>query len=302
MTTASKLPVTGGRRLRMSPRDRVTVVMMVLIPSAVVAALVWLPAVATVVMSFFDWDGFGPFTEAKFVGGKWYSDAVTIYPAFWPAIQHNVIWLLVLFCVATPIGMLIAVLLDREVSHTKFYQTALYLPVVLSMALIGFIWQLMFSRDQGLLNALFGTQIDWYGDPKINLWSALIATAWRHVGYVMLLYLAGLKGVDPSIKEAAKMDGASESKTFFHVVFPVLFPINVVVLVITFIDSLRAFDLVWVINRGRNGLELLATEVTRNIVGEAQRIGFGSALATIMLVISTVFIIIYLRIVMSEDR
>ena len=98
------------------------------------------------------------------------------------------------------------------------------------------------------------------------------------------------------------MDGASESKTFFHVVFPVLFPINVVVLVITFIDSLRAFDLVWVINRGRNGLELLATEVTRNIVGEAQRIGFGSALATIMLVISTVFIIIYLRIVMSEDR
>lgn len=302
MTTASKLPVTGGRRLRMSTRDRVTVVMMVLIPTAVVAALVWLPAVATVVMSFFDWDGFGPFTEAKFVGGKWYSDAVTIYPAFWPAIQHNVIWLLVLFCVATPIGMLIAVLLDREVSHTKFYQTALYLPVVLSMALIGFIWQLMFSRDQGLLNALFGTQIDWYGDPKINLWSALIATAWRHVGYVMLLYLAGLKGVDPSIKEAAKMDGASESKTFFHVVFPVLFPINVVVLVITFIDSLRAFDLVWVINRGRNGLELLATEVTRNIVGEAQRIGFGSALATIMLVISTVFIIIYLRIVMSEDR
>jgi len=207
MTTASKLPVTGGRRLRMSTRDRVTVVMMVLIPTAVVAALVWLPAVATVVMSFFDWDGFGPFTEAKFVGGKWYSDAVTIYPAFWPAIQHNVIWLLVLFCVATPIGMLIAVLLDREVSHTKFYQTALYLPVVLSMALIGFIWQLMFSRDQGLLNALFGTQIDWYGDPKINLWSALIATAWRHVGYVMLLYLAGLKASTPPSRRRRKWTG-----------------------------------------------------------------------------------------------
>lgn len=136
----------------------------------------------------------------------------------------------------------------------------------------------------------------------MNLWSALIATSWRHMGYVMLLYLAGLKGVDPALKEAAKIDGASETKTFFHVVFPVMFPINVVVLVITFIDSLRAFDLVWVINRGRNGLELLATEVTRNIVGEAQRIGFGSALATIMLVISTIFIIIYLRIVMKEDR
>ena len=286
----------------MSTRDRVTVVLMVLIPTSVVATLVWLPAIATIVFSFFDWDGFGPFSEAKFVGTRWYVEAATIYPAFWPAIQNNVIWLLVLFFIATPIGLLVAVLLDREASHTKFYQTSLYLPVVLSMALIGFIWQLMFSRDQGLLNAVLGTSIDWYGDPSINLYSALIATSWRHVGYVMLLYLAGLKGVDLALKEAARIDGASEVQTFFHVVFPVMFPINVVVLVITFIDSLRAFDLVWVINRGRNGLELLATEVTRNIVGEAQRIGFGSALATIMLVISTVFIIIYLRIVMKEDR
>ncbi len=286
----------------MSTRDRVTVALMVLIPTSVVATLVWLPAMATIVFSFFDWDGFGPFTEAKFVGTRWYVEAATIYPAFWPAIRNNVVWLLVLFFIATPIGLLVAVLLDREASHTKFYQTSLYLPVVLSMALIGFIWQLMFSRDQGLLNAVLGTSIDWYGDPSINLYSALIATSWRHVGYVMLLYLAGLKGVDIALKEAARIDGATEVQTFFHVVFPVMFPINVVVLVITFIDSLRAFDLVWVINRGRNGLELLATEVTRNIVGEAQRIGFGSALATIMLVISTVFIIIYLRIVMKGDQ
>lgn len=303
MTAANQAPVTGRhRKARLSTRDRVTVALMILIPTAVAATLVWVPAMATIVMSFFDWDGFSPFSEAKFVGTRWYTEAATIYPAFWPAIQHNVIWLLVLFGIATPIGLLLAVLLDREASHTKFYQTSLYLPVVLSMALIGFIWQLMFSRDQGLLNALLGTTIDWYGDPNINLWSALIATSWRHVGYVMLLYLAGLKGVDVALKEAARIDGASEVQTFFQVVFPVMFPINVVVLVITFIDSLRAFDLVWVINRGRNGLELLATEVTRNIVGEAQRIGFGSALATIMLVISTVFIIIYLRIVMKEDR
>ena len=303
MTAATKAPVTGRhRKARMSTRDRVTVALMILIPTAVAATLVWVPAMATIVMSFFDWDGFSPFSEAKFVGTRWYTEAATIYPAFWPAIQHNVIWLLVLFGIATPIGLLLAVLLDREASHTKFYQTSLYLPVVLSMALIGFIWQLMFSRDQGLLNALLGTTIDWYGDPNINLWSALIATSWRHVGYVMLLYLAGLKGVDVALKEAARIDGASEVQTFFQVVFPVMFPINVVVLVITFIDSLRAFDLVWVINRGRNGLELLATEVTRNIVGEAQRIGFGSALATIMLVISTVFIIIYLRIVMKGDQ
>lgn len=302
MTTQAVAKPRRGKGLKLSGRDRVTVVLMMLIPTLFAATLVWLPAIASVMLSFFNWDGFGPVTEAQPVGFRWYQEAATIYPAFWPAIRHNLIWLAALFLIATPIGILCAVLIDRETRHTKFYQTALYLPVVLSMALIGFVWQLVFSRDQGLLNTILGTSIDWYGDSRYNLWAALIATSWRHVGYVMLLYLAGLKGVDPALKEAASIDGASEVRTFFQVVFPVMFPINVVVLVITFIDSLRAFDLVWVINRGRNGLELLASEVTRNIVGEAQRIGFGSALATIMLIISSVFIVIYLRIVLKEDR
>jgi multiple sugar transport system permease protein len=79
-------------------------------------------------------------------------------------------------------------------------------------------------------------------------------------------------------------------------------PINVIVFVITVIESLRAFDLVWVINKGRNGLELLSALVTSNVVGEASRIGFGSALATIMLVISVVFIVIYLSTVFREEE
>ena len=72
-------------------------------------------------------------------------------------------------------------------------------------------------------------------------------------------------------------------------------PINLIVLVVTVIESLRAFDIVWIVNKGRNGLEIIAALVTQNIVGEASRIGFGSALATIMLVISSVFVVIYLR-------
>jgi multiple sugar transport system permease protein len=193
------------------------------------------------------------------------------------------------------------VLVDRGVAGTRFYQTSIYLPVVLSLALIGFIWQLIYSRDQGLINAVPGGTTDWYGDPNVNLWAALVAASWRHAGYIMLLYLAGLKGVDPSLREAAKIDGASESQTFFKVVFPVMRPINIIVLVVTFIESLRAFDLVWVINKGRNGLELISTLVTQNVVGEASRIGFGSALATIMLLISSVLVFIYLRIAMKED-
>ncbi|MFD6566461.1 carbohydrate ABC transporter permease [Micromonospora profundi] len=298
-------PTTGGRRRRLrllSRTDRVVITLMVLVPLLLVTAFVWLPAAATVVLSSTDWDGIGPLNEIDFVGARNYSDVVNIYPPFVPAIQNNLLWLAVLFLVATPFGMFLAVLLDKELRGSRFYQTALYLPVVLSLALIGFVWQLLYSRDQGLINAVFGSSIDWYGDSNVNIWAVMVASGWRHVGYIMLLYLAGLKGVDPSLREAAAVDGASESRTFFRVVFPVLRPINVIVLVVTVIESLRAFDLVWVVNKGRNGLELISALVTQNVVGEASRIGFGSALATIMLVVSLVFITIYLATVMRENR
>ncbi|MEU4400010.1 carbohydrate ABC transporter permease [Micromonospora orduensis] len=296
---------TGGRRRRLrllSRTDRVVITLMVLVPLLIVTGFVWLPAAATVLLSGTNWDGIGPLNEIEFVGARNYSDVVNIYPPFVPAIQHNLLWLAVLFVVATPFGMFLAVLLDKELRGSRFYQTALYLPVVLSLALIGFVWQLLYSRDQGLINAVFGSNIDWYGDSNVNIWAVMVASGWRHVGYIMLLYLAGLKGVDPSLREAAAVDGASESRTFFRVVFPVLRPINIIVLVVTVIESLRAFDLVWVVNKGRNGLELISALVTQNVVGEASRIGFGSALATIMLVVSLVFITIYLATVMRENR
>jgi multiple sugar transport system permease protein len=293
----------GPRKVkRLSTVDRVVVTLMVTIPLLIVVGLVWVPAISTVLLSFTNWNGIGALSTIKWVGTKNYHDVFTIYPPFKPAIEHNLLWLVVLFFIATPFGMFLAVLIDKEMRGSRFYQTALYLPVVLSLALVGFIWQLQYSQDQGLLNAVLGTNIDWYGDPKVNIWAVLVASSWRHVGYIMLLYLAGLKGVDPSLREAAQVDGASETKTFFRIVFPVLRPINIIVVVITVIESLRAFDLVWVVNKGRNGLELISALVTQNVVGEASRIGFGSALATIMLVISLIFIAFYLTAVMREDR
>lgn len=294
--------VSGTRSLRgLSGGDRLLVGGMITVPTLLVIVLIWVPAFATVVLSFTNWNGFGPILDAEFIGVRNYRDIASIYPPFWPAIEHNVVWLLALFLVFTPFGMFIAVLLDREMKGSRFYQTSFYLPVVLSIALIGFIWQLIYSRDQGLLNAVLGTTIDWYGDPKYNLWAAIVANGWRHTGYVMLMYLAGLKGVDPSIREAASVDGAGQVRTYFSIVLPVMRPINIIVLVITVIEGLRAFDLVWVINRGQNGLELISTLVTANVIGEASRIGFGSALATIMLLISSVFIVIQLRVTMREE-
>jgi multiple sugar transport system permease protein len=291
-----------GRHVQASGTDRVFLALMVGVPTLLVVGLVWLPAVATVVLSFASWTGVGDLSTIKWIGTQNYVNVFTIYPPFKPALQHNVIWLAFLFVLPTCFGIFLAVLLDRELRGTRFYQTAFFLPVVLSLALIGFIWQLIYSRDQGLLNAVLHTQIDWYGDSRWNLWAVLVAAGWKHAGYIMLLYLAGLKGVDPSLREAAAVDGASPARTFFSVVFPVMRPINIIIIVVTVIEALRAFDIVWVINKGTNGLELISTLVTANVVGEASRIGFGSALATIMLVISLVFITIFLWTVMRGER
>lgn len=299
-TATAPAPRRRGPRRR-STADRLVVAAMVLVPTVLVVWLVWLPALASVYLSFTRWNGFRIDT-IEWVGTQNYVDIATIYPPFWPAIRHNLIWLVFLFVLPTVLGILLAVVLDREMWASRFYQTAFYLPVVLSLALVGFIWQLFYSTDQGLINEVFGTNVDWYGDPDVNLWAVLVATAWRHTGYIMLIYLAGLKGVDASLREAAAVDGASEVKTFFHVIWPVMRPINLIVLVIVVIESLRAFDLVWVINKGRNGLELISALVSQNVVGEATRYGFGSALAVIMMVISSVFIAVYLRIVFREER
>lgn len=294
---------TRNQRVRKLTRtDLIVVSVMVAVPTLLVLVLVWFPAIATVALSFTNWNGIGALSSIKVIGADNYTNVATNYPPFWPALQHNLLWLAVLFVVATPLGMFLAVLLDKEIKLSRFYQTAFYLPVIMSLALVGFVWQLIYSRDQGILNAVLGTQIDWYGDSSINLWAALVAASWKHVGYIMLLYLAGLKAVDPSLREAAMIDGANERQAFFRVIFPVMRPINIIVLVITVIEALRAFDLVYVINKGRNGLETIATLVTQNVVGEASRIGFGSAMATIMLVISSIFVAIYLTIVMREEQ
>ncbi len=289
-------------RTRRRLGDLVVLTVMVAVPALLVLWLVWLPALASIALSFDKWNGFGGLDTIEWVGLQNYQNIFTIYPPFYPALQHNLIWLAFLFLVPTVLGIFLAVLLDKELRGSRIYQTAFYLPVVLSLALTGFIWQLLYSRDQGLINAITGAQIDWYGDPKYNLWAVLVATGWKHVGYIMLLYLAGLKAVDPSLREAAAMDGSSEVSTFFRVIVPVMRPINLIVLVVTVIDSLRAFDLVWVVNKGRNGLEIIAALVTQNVVGEASRIGFGSALATIMLLISSIFVVIYLNVVMREQK
>ena len=293
----------------LTTRDKIVLGLMVGIPLILDLIFIWGPTIVSFFISLTNWNGIGlPFEEpTRFLGFKNYESLFTAYPFFWPALTHNIVWLAFLMFIATPIGMFLAVLLDREIRGTRFYQTVFYLPVVLSLAVIGIIWRLQYAPEQGFINNALGRTannnlIDWLGNPDLNLWAALIATSWRHVGYIMVLYLAGLKAFDPALREAAKVDGATESQTFFRVVFPVMMPINVVIVVITTIEALRAFDIAYIINRGKNGLELLSTLITNNAISESNRLGFGSAIAVVLLVISLGPIIAFLVRMLRNDR
>jgi multiple sugar transport system permease protein len=301
----SKRVPRGHRRL-LTRRDRITLGFMAGVPTILHVALVWVTALASIALAFTSWDGIG-FGSIKWVGLDNFRQLFTDNPQFWPAVEHNVIWFVVLILIPTPFGLFLAVQLDKNIRFSRVYQTAFFLPVVVSLAVTGFVWQLVYNPDTGLINSLIGANkpghyIDWIGDPHLNLWAVLIAASWRHTGYMMILYLAGLKGVDPSLREASSLDGANEWQTFKNVIFPTLRPTNTVVLVVTIIEALRAFDLVFVFNKGAQGTELLSILITNNIIGESSRIGYGSAIAVVLLVISLAVIIPYLIATFRKER
>ncbi|MFJ9562508.1 carbohydrate ABC transporter permease [Streptomyces fuscichromogenes] len=303
---SEKKRVQQGHRRLLTRRDRITLAFMAGVPTVLHVLLVWVTALASILLAFTSWDGIG-FDSIKWVGLDNFQQLFNDNPQFWPAVQHNVIWFVVLILLPTPFGLFLAVQLDKKIRFSRVYQTAFFLPVVISLACIGFVWQLIYNPDTGLINSIIGANkpghyIDWIGDPNLNLWAVLVAASWRHTGYMMILYLAGLKSVDPSLREASALDGANEWQTFKNVIFPTLRPTNTIVLVVTIIESLRAFDLVFVFNKGAQGTELLSILVTNNIIGESSRIGYGSAIAVVLLFISLIVIIPYLIATFRKER
>ena len=291
---------------------------MVGVPTALHIMFVWIPAIATIGLSFTNWNGF-KFSSMKWVGLRNYRQLLTVFEKdFYEALFNNFWVLLFLFVIATPIGVLVAYLLDKNLKGTAVYQSLLYLPVVLSLAVVGFIWKsVVYSPRQGLLNTLLGrtaegNQIDWLGDsdniiPLLggyglskNFLAMIVPMIWQHVGYVMVLYLAGLKSVDPTLREASAIDGASEWQAFRRVIMPSLRPVNVVIMVITVITALRIYDIIAVLNNP-NGTDVLSVLVTDNISGESSSIGRGSAYATVLLLLCFGFVIWYLRNAFREE-
>ena len=306
-------PASPKRRRRrvyskLTTQDKRTLTFMVGIPTVLHVGLVWIPAVLTFYLSLNRWNGFR-LSQIQWVGFRNYNQLFTVFEKdLYEALLNNLWVLLALFFIATPLGIFVAYLLDKELKGTAVYQSLMYFPVVLSLAVVGFIWKaVIYSPRQGLFNTVLGrteegNQIDWLGDSSFvipfigdyglsrNFLAIILPMIWRHVGYIMVLYLAGLKSVDPALREAAAIDGASEWQTFRRVIFPSLKPVNVVIVVITVIEALRVFDIIDVLNNPI-GTDVLSLLVTESIVGESSNIGRGSAYGVILLLLCLVFVI-----------
>ncbi len=289
-------------------RDKWVFYAMVGIPTGLHVLLVWVPTVASILLSFTNWRGIR-FSDIDWVGFQNYDQIFTVFEKdFFQALINNAVLLVFLFIGPTLLGMFLAYSLDKNIKGTRIYQSVFYTPVVLSLAVVGFMWQsVIYSTENGLATELFGggDSVNWIGNQSFlipfgdtygisnNFVAILIAIAWRHTGYIMVLYLAGLKSVDISLKEAAALDGANEWQTFRRVVFPTLKPINVVISVITVIEALRAFDIIFVLNRPRK-TEVLSILTTNNLLGEGGgNVGRGSAYAVILFLLCLGFVIWY---------
>jgi multiple sugar transport system permease protein len=153
----------------------------------------------------------------------------------------------------------------------------------------------------GFLQALGMTdRPGWLGDRDIAIWCVIAAAVWRQVGYVMVLYLAGLKNIDPSLIDAARVDGANRFNLFRFVVLPLLAPVTTIIIVISVIDSLRAFDLVAIMTRGAQSTQVLANFMYIEAFNN-YRMGYGAAIAVVLFGISLIFIGFYLFRAVREE-
>jgi ABC-type sugar transport system permease subunit len=261
--------------------------------------LIWVigPTFYTFYLSLTNWDGI---SSPDFINFRNYTRLFQD-PVFKISLQNNLKWIISFITVPVVAGLGLAMALNRAMPASKFFKASFYAPMVLSLVVCGLIWGWMYQPASGLINEAFrAIGLDslaqgWLSDSDLVMWSIIIVAIWRQVGYVMVLYLAGLQGVDPGLIDASKVDGCNSWHTFRHIIFPLLAPVTVIVVTISIIDSLRAFDLVSVMTRGGpyNSSSVLANFMYIEAFNN-YKMGYGAAISVILFLISLVFIFIYL--------
>lgn len=283
-----------------APRRRApfppVLLLFVLLPLLVEGFWVFWPAIQGVYLSFTKWDGISP---PQNVGIGNYREMVGD-PVFRKALLDTAIWLVLFGGLSAVGGLGMAVLLQKERRGVGIYRSALFIPVVFSLVATSLIWQAMYQPD-GLINRVLGAvglsgwQHSWLADANTALYAVIIPALWREIGYVMVLYLAGLKAIDPALYEAATVDGANRWQRFTRITLPQLRGVNAVVLSVIVIDSLRSFDVAWALTRGGpyHSSELLSTYMYSTAF-QSVRLGYASALGVVIFVLAFGVIITYL--------
>lgn len=321
-TTTYPLTVSASTR----PRRRFQWAPILFLAAPLSLYFLWIigPLFATGYIALTNWDGI---SDAKFVGlanfdwllgirgitveGTLFRDLQIIIDVknseFWLALGNNIKWLGVFIFVPTALGLGLAMIFNSNFPGGRWFKIAFYSPLVVSPAAIAVIWEAIYRPTDGLINSFLRgigvTQTPgWLADRSLVLWCIIAASAWRQVGYIMILYLAGLKNLDVTLLEAATVDGANGWQRFRKVIFPLLGPVTVVVVVISVIDSLRSFDMVSIMTKGgpAGSSQVLANFMYMRAFND-YRMGYAAATAVVLLALMLCIIVPYLiRIARTE--
>jgi len=300
MTAAPpRRPLVARRRRRRSP----FVTALPFLAPALLAYVVFVifPMVESVRLSFFEWTGFIG-TPQVFVGLKNYVKIFTQDPVFWTAFGNTVIWVVLSLVIPLTISLVLALALNRPLFGRNLFRSVFYIPGVLASIAVANMWRWIYNPNYGIgqsLGTAFGlpwlADIQWLGDKNIALYAVFVAFVWQTVGTNMVLFLAGLQAVQQEHVEAARLDGANAWQVFRNVTFPALRPTMVIVTVLTFIGSIKVFDLVVGMTGGgpAQQTQVLALWSYQQSFGNHQY-GMGNAIATVLLVVTLLIVVPYL--------
>jgi glucose/mannose transport system permease protein len=220
-------------------------------------------------------------------------------PGMWAATRNTFALLVGFTLVCLVIGLLLAILLDREVRFDRTFRTIYLLPMSLSFIVTAQFWMWMYNYNFGIVNQALGVfglgPYSWLGDPNLVLGSVIFALVWQFSGYTMVVYLAALRAIPDDQYEAARVDGASTARLYWRVIIPQLKPAMVSASVVLVLFALKAFDFLYAIwgYRPRRGADILATKMVREAFNK-QEWAYASAIAILLFVLSLSVIAPYL--------
>lgn len=287
--------------LRQTTHDPRVQAFILLVPALAIYAIFALyPMLNVVVISFQKWNGLDP--QRPFVGLANYTAIFTRDPVFWVAFKNTVIWTLMSLVFPPLVGLLLALSLNQKIFGRNSLRAIFYLPVIIAPIAVATMWKWMYDPFFGLFSQMlttWGMQTwikDWLGNKDIALYSVFIAYLWQTVGFSMVLFLAGLQNVSQTLVEAARIDGAGRWAVFKHVTLPALRPTITIVLVLSIISSLKAFDIVYGLTGGgpAQSTQMLALWAFTQAM-QIFDFGRGAAISVVLLLITVAIVIPYLR-------